>query len=78
MLIAMLMMLAVPILTFAFLYPALRTVYWIKGSRSKHRIPYHIYKRIKLIEYLCYAWFAELILFFWLAENWPFFMSWWD
>jgi hypothetical protein len=78
MVMAMLMLLAVPPLNFPFMFFALRTMYWIRGSQSVHRVPFHIQRRAKLIKFLYFAWLAEIIAFFWLSENWPFFMSWWD
>lgn len=62
---------------FFFLYPAFRTIYWLKPKKTDFRIPYHITKRRKLIELLVYVWFIEFIAMLAISENWPQALNWW-
>ena len=62
---------------FFFLYPAIRTAYWLKPKKTDFRIPYHITKRRKRIELLVYVWSAELFAMLAISNIWPDALNWW-
>ncbi len=73
---AMLVLFLLPPLTFVFVYFGIRANTRLRPELHDYRISHRIRRRRKLIELLGYAWFAELIAFFWLDKLWPPFMDW--